>query len=305
MKNAALVLLGLFVFSSRKFKTVNSWSLSRSTIEPRPGYVALPKSRGINPLQRSNLFRDSKSCTTRLQLSDSTSIPDEDTTKVIEITSLSPSQIVELIELSFLQSCLALSKGNIEPLQLFIVAVRTASKQECSVIKILGALKEKPTERPLDSGEENLRSTWIQAIYLLLAHMGDHTIPTNDIDPVIVNTYSPILDDLVAIQTSGLGLNIETFVERRKDVLFPDALAVNPLLVEQDQIDPIQFAIVSQTIKLLYFTLLMDTGDDDDDDYNDETKVGRSLSSAEEGESKPTKVPRRTNKSDGGGRGFG
>jgi hypothetical protein len=132
--------------------------------------------------------------------------------------------------------------------------------------------------------------------------MGDHTIPTNDIDPVIVNTYRPILDDLVAIQTSGLGLNTETFVERRKDILFPDPLAVNPLLVYQDQIDPIQFAIVSQTIKLLYFTLLMDTGDDDD---ADETKVGRSLSSADEGESKPTKAPRRRNKSDGGARGFG
>jgi len=328
MKNAGLpFLLTHILLISRTFQIAHSWSLSWSgndvTISPQGGGAGLLVVSGQRDTHRLNpprSVRNSKSCATRLRLaeSSSTSSPEEEATpRVIEIESLSPSQIVELIEFSFLQSCLALSKGNtIEPVQLFIIAVKIASKQEPSVIKILGALKENAstvttssTKRPLDVGEETLRSTWIQAIYLMLAHLGDRSIQTNDIDAAVVNAYGPILEDLLAIQRSGLGLNTETFVERRKDILFPENAqrGQNPLLIEQEPIDPIQFAIVSQTIKLLFYTALVDA-----EDRAPPPTVEPSLSRPENQDDPSKKssattsqTSRGKNKSNGGGRGFG
>ena len=299
------------------------------TIRPQGGAGPLELSRqhDTHRLNPSRFVRHSKACATRLRLAESSSAsnPDEEATpKVIEIESLSPSQIVELIEFSFLQSCLALSKGiTIEPVQLFIIAVKIASKQEPSVIKILGALHENASstatttssmKRPLDVGEETLRSTWIQAIYLMLAHLGEHSIQTKDIDAAVVNTYSPILlDDLVAIQRSGLGLNIETFVERRKDILFPEEAqggGQNPWLIEQEPIDPIQFAIVSQTIKLLFYTAALLEDTEDRAPANGEPSLSRPENhddpSKKLSATKSPNMSRGKNKSNGGGgRGFG
>jgi hypothetical protein len=242
----------------------------------------------------------------------STSSPDEEATpRVIEIESLSQRQVVELIEFSFLQSCVALSKGvSIEPLKLFIIAVKVASKHGTSVIEVLGTLKElsstSTTQRPRDIAEETLRNTWIQAIYLMLAHLGDCTIQTKDIDDVVVNTYSPILEDLIAIQKSGLGLNTETFVERRRDILFPENAQGNQnlLLIEQEQINPIQFAIVSQTIKLLFYTVLVDA--EDRAPANVEPSLSRPENHDPSDEAAATSsTSQQKNQSNRGGRGFG
>ena len=318
MKNSVLpFLLKLIILISRTPRTVHSWSLSWSINDAVISLTGRSRQRGswLNP---SRFDCNSKPYATRLRLAksidtSSSSSPDEEqaTPRVIEIESLSPCQILELIEFSFLQSCLALSKGvSIEPLQLFIIAVKVASKHGTSVIEVLGALKElsstSTSQRPLDFAEETLRNTWIQAIYLMLAHLGDCAIQTKDIDDVIVNTYSPILEDLIAIQRSGLGLNTETFVERRRDILFPESAQgrQNPLLIEQEQINPIQFAIVSQTIKLLFYTVLVDG--EDRAPANVEPSLSRPENHDPSDKAAATSsTSQRKNQSNRGGRGFG
>ena len=183
---------------------------------------------------------------------------DEDP-KVIEIESLSSDQKIELIELSFFQACFALSKGNMEPLKLFIVAVRMLASQEknCSATTIIRAVDNcPPTIRPLEPQEQELRTTWIQAIVLMLRHLGTLESDVDDVGiDSIRETYNPaILSDLVAIQKSGLGLNLQNFVAARKDILLPKS---SILALDDAEDDPVQLAIVSQTIQVLFNTAVV------------------------------------------------
>lgn len=290
---------------SRSITSISSLSGRGNNIRHHP--ISLSQSL-VSPMRKWTV--DSSS--TRLHGSHSSNdSEDNDPTtmgpKVIDIESLSPSQIVELIELSFLQGCLGMSKGDIEPLQLFIVAVMTAKKQQSSVHRLLEAIQNQPTKRTLDQKEESIRRTWIQAIYLLLSYLDDkarHTMTTttttsttptniimmerwNEIDNDIVNTYGLVLEDLISIKKSGLGLNPKIFVERRKDIFFPQkedtSSSTSPpawLLQPEQQdeedhdyamVDPVSFAIVSQTIKVLFYTLMIvNTNDTNDADDNDD-----------------------------------
>jgi hypothetical protein len=243
---------------------------------------------------------------------------DRDNGRLIEIESLSPSQIIELLELSFRPACIALAKGDDSPLQLFIVAALQALKhqnQETSsrtsnapstsstVIQAVEALPPPPSSTtqpsyPLDDSEIQLRTTWIQAIALMMEHHSttattskkktrksskSASSKSND-DDAVLQTYGPVLDDLVDIFKSGLGLNVRQFVANRKEMLLEatdekesadgesttttTAKNNNPLLLIQDEDDDddepkiptslessVELAVVTQTVRVLYSTL--------------------------------------------------
>jgi hypothetical protein len=119
--------------------------------------------------------------------------------------------------------------------------------------------------------------------------------------------YSPILlDELVDIYKSGLGLNVRQFVANRKETLLQAADEKddtdgaggettsttkaknnnNPLLLLQEEDgdgdepkiptslqSSVEVAVVTQTVRVLYSTLaiLMEEEDDDEDDNQDDT----------------------------------
>lgn len=204
----------------------------------------------------------------------------DDDQQVIEIESLSPSQIVELIELSFFQACFALSKGNIEPLKLFIVAVKSSRERSASAT-IQAVNKSPPSVRVLDPKEQALRTDWIQAIYLVLGHL--QGVVVDGIDDKISETYSPVLDDLVAIQKSGLGLNLNHFVTSRKNMLLPKP---NILALDDAENDPVQLAVATQTVQVIYNTIVM-------------------LEEERKATTKDTENPKKPTNKTGGRRGFG
>merc|ERR1712238_318823 len=101
-----------------------------------------------------------------------------------------------------------------------------------------------------------------------------HTLGLGEDDFVVVNDgtnhgdknsvaelYGPILEDLVAIHNSGLGLNVNQFISTRKDILLPPTKKNknknNPLMLEEndDEEDLVQLAVVTQTVKLLHTAL--------------------------------------------------
>lgn len=231
--------------------------------------------------------------------------PPQEQQQVIEIETLSPNQLIELIELSFLQACLALSQGDVGPLQLFIVAVKLASVQK-SALDLIKAVNQSVTSgRPLDQTEQDLRATWIQAIVLVLAHTDDDdesATSTQGLDKTLVEMYAPVLDDLVNLQKSGLGLNAQQFVQNRKELLLqvPDNSTSNNnvlLLEEEEEVDPVQLAIVTQTVKVMFYTLEV---------LADEEEEGQQGQSPKEQDSKQaTKKSKKKKKSSGGGTGFG
>jgi len=193
---------------------------------------------------------------------------------VIQIESLSEDQIAELIEVSFIQACLSLAQGYVDTLKLFIVAVKASYERgNVSVSRLIQAVNECPTNtagRPLMPEEEALRSTWIHAVHLMLDHINHpRPLPTEsedndldiDIDATVRETYNTsILNDIVAAQESNVVWNTNDFVARHKEMLLDDD-------------DPVQTAIISQTIKVLYYTLVVlaeerlanvEEGDNDD-----------------------------------------
>ena len=211
---------------------------------------------------------------------------EEEEEEYMEIESLSSDQVLELIELSFFQACFALSKGDNEPLKLFIVAVMTAAKkfETASAFAMTQTVNSLPSSigRPLERQEQELRDTWIQAIYLLLGHtlgLGEDdfmlvndgtTTNSNDTNNSVAELYGPILEDLIAIHNTGLGLNVNQFVSTRKDILLPPRKNsknnTNPLMLEDNdnEEDLVQLAVVTQTVKLLYTTLEVLAGEGSD-----------------------------------------
>ena len=235
---------------------------------------------------------------------------DDEEGDFIEVESLTASQVTELIELSFFQACYALSKGDVEPLKLFIVAVVTATKKhQGASAKALALTVDSlpPSMRPLEAQERDLRETWIKAVYLMMAHVLEG-FETNETDEV-AKTYGPILVDLVAIHRTGMGLNVNQFVASRRDVLLPKR---NPLILEDgpEDEDLVQLSVVTQTINVLFTTLVVL-----DEEYEstgpsagDEEEI---IEVTPEPEPEPEAAPAKKNKKKGkntgssGGRGFG
>lgn len=227
---------------------------------------------------------------------------DAEEPEFLQVESLAASQVIELIELSFFQACYALSKGDIEPLKLFIVAVKTASKKYpgASAIAITKTVDSAvSTVRPLEPAERELRETWIRAVFLMMGHvLDDFDAATNDEDKVF-KTYSPALEDLVDIHQSGLGLNINRFVATRKDFLMPPRASEKKNILELDdgpeEEDFMQLSIVTQTIRVLYTTLEVLT---------DDSAPEASETDSRESTSKDKKKGKKKDNKASGGKGF-
>ena len=325
---------------------VESWSLSSSSSRPSPSSVEVRPSRthvlnnnGSRPPQRRLLPRfssshtddDSKIVSLRdLENDTAAAAADDDDNDVLQVEDLTTHQLLELIELSFFQACYALSKGEVEPLKLFIVVVEVAAHRTSpqkttmtttgafaaqEVIALLHTVPQASSAaRPLTLEEGKLRETWIQAIFLMMHHVlekeevgttGEDSVEPDEtaVHTVVTTTYGPILSDLVALHQSGMGLNVHQFVATRHDLLFPQKppLTNNMFALEptekEAKIDPMQLAIVTQTINVLYTTLEV-LADEEAEDNNVKGKNTNDDLTTEE-----NKVNRRNDSS--GGQGFG
>jgi hypothetical protein len=216
---------------------------------------------------------------------------------------------MELIELSFFQACYALSKGDVEPLKLFIVAVTTATKKYKGASAIALAMTVDalpPSVRPLEPQERDLRETWIRAVYLIMGHVleGFDSGSGGDDDDEVAQTYGPVLADLVAIHRTGMGLNANQFVESRRDILLPRA---NVLVLEDgpEDDDLVRQAVVTQTINVLFTTLVVLEEEENDDDNSSDPSVTEDVSSSRSPPTPPAKKKKKKKNAGSSGKGFG
>ncbi|KAL3785658.1 hypothetical protein HJC23_008708 [Cyclotella cryptica] len=85
--------------------------------------------------------------------------------------SLAPETIAEMIEVSFIQSCLQLASGYIDVLKLFIVSVKAGYEANLSFEVLSKLVEECPVNsagRDLANEEKDLRSEWILVVYEML-----------------------------------------------------------------------------------------------------------------------------------------
>ena len=84
---------------------------------------------------------------------------------------LTPEMISEMIEVSFIQSCLQLASGYIDVLKLFIVAVKAGYEAKITLDELEKLVEECPinsANRELMKEEKELRREWMLVVYEML-----------------------------------------------------------------------------------------------------------------------------------------
>mmetsp|Transcript_31938 Transcript_31938/g.67152 ORF Transcript_31938/g.67152 Transcript_31938/m.67152 type:complete len:336 (+) Transcript_31938:69-1076(+) len=124
---------------------------------------------------------------------------------------LTPSAIAELIEVSFLQSCLQLSQGYIDVLKLFIVAVKAGYERSLSLEELHQLVQDCPVNsagRDYVKEERDLRLEWMRVVYELLNALKipdheagvDSSIVSGGDDELVNTRVSEVVQAMLAIQ---------------------------------------------------------------------------------------------------------
>lgn len=149
-------------------------------------------------------------------------------------TDLTAEGIAELIEVSFLQSCLQLNQGYIDVLKLFIVAVKVGYERSIPLSELNQLVVDCPVNsagRDLMAEEKALRVEWMKVVYELLNALNSNSIDSSciliDDNEDINKRVSQVVKSIVTIQ-SDLRTE-ETNSGGEKDA----KVALNNLSVEQ------------------------------------------------------------------------
>lgn len=163
-----------------------------------------------------------------------------------EEKQLSLDTVAELIDTTFVNACMQLSKGYVDVLKLFIVSIKSGYELgilPLELIQRVDAVERKAAGRELMVEEIRLRNTWMQVVYLVLSKAG-YSSPnvgvTDSIDNTIVAAYSDRIAMLVKRRESG-----EDF--RADDLIDADA----------DVADPAAGVIMAQSLRVVWLTLVV------------------------------------------------
>jgi len=102
----------------------------------------------------------------------------QSTAETKEEKELTPPIIAEMIEVSFLNSCLQLSQGYVDVLKLFIVAVKSGHELSISLSVLNQLVEDCPVNsagRDLMKEEKALRIEWMKVVYDLLNALNPDT----------------------------------------------------------------------------------------------------------------------------------
>lgn len=152
-----------------------------------------------------------------------------------EARELSPATVAEMIEVSFLQSCLQLSQGYVDVLKLFIVAVKAGRDFPLPLEELHALVLECPVNsagRDLMKEEVELRLEWMTLVYELLDALDSDAeagaVGKSDGDGDATNSrISEVVKAMLSVQTQIQ--NEETTTGGKADA----AVALNALTVEQ------------------------------------------------------------------------
>jgi len=126
-----------------------------------------------------------------------------------EEEELTPAIIAEMIEVSFLQSCLQLSQGYIDVLKLFIVAVKAGYEDSLPLSELHQLVETCPVNsagRDLMKEEKELRFEWMKVVYEIMNELQpDLKIDSSggnesDDDNTAKNRISEVVKAMLSIQ---------------------------------------------------------------------------------------------------------
>jgi hypothetical protein len=181
---------------------------------------------------------------------------DDDDDNVVQISQLDESQIVDMIEVSFIHACLQLSQGYVDILKLFIVACKAAFERQLNVHELIHKVdnyaNQNTAGRELAKDEVSLRTTWIQAVYLILAYIEyQQNVTTTtlgqvgckDLDQDVLSRYSNVLPIIVKFFGTGKS--------------HANVIALAETLTQEQDLNAVDQAITTQTLRVLWYTLVV------------------------------------------------
>ena len=157
----------------------------------------------------------------------------QSTAETKEEKELTPPIIAEMIEVSFLNSCLQLSQGYVDVLKLFIVAVKSGHELSISLSELNELVEDCPVNsagRDLMKEEKALRVSWMKVVYDLLNALNPDTkvgSSTNDCDEGSDKRISQVVQAMLDIKEKKQNEEIKTGGQQDATV------AISNLTVEQ------------------------------------------------------------------------
>jgi len=157
----------------------------------------------------------------------------QSTAETKEEKELTPPIIAEMIEVSFLNSCLQLSQGYVDVLKLFIVAVKSGHELSISLSVLNQLVEDCPVNsagRDLMKEEKALRIEWMKVVYELLNALNPDTkvdSTTNDCDEGSDKRISQVVQAMWDIKKDKENEEIKTGGQQDATV------AISNLTVEQ------------------------------------------------------------------------
>mmetsp|Transcript_17457 Transcript_17457/g.30068 ORF Transcript_17457/g.30068 Transcript_17457/m.30068 type:complete len:317 (+) Transcript_17457:687-1637(+) len=238
LKALAMIACGLLllVLGAASFRIPIGYGISRSIPSnndsgadfafARPGTFSCVNDAGVT----SNKYRRSLHTTGPLFTQPSTGVSTDDEEK-----ELTPATIAEMIEVSFLQSCLQLSQGYIDVLKLFIVAVKAGYERSLPLDELHQLVETCPVNsagRDLMKEEKELRFEWMKVVYEMMNALNPDLEDVSasgglESDESNILRITEVVKAMVAIQ-GGLQREEET-TGGKQDA----TVAVNNLTVEQ------------------------------------------------------------------------
>jgi hypothetical protein len=182
----------------------------------------------------------------------SSTFDDNENNKVVQISQLDKSQIVDMIEVSFIHACLQLAQGYVDILKLFIVACKAAFERRINIQDLMDQVNHQANQntagRALAPEEVELRSTWMQAVYLILAYIEHQDISTlaqvgTDLDQHVLSRYSSVLPTIVKFRETGKS--------------HAAVIDLAETLAQEQELDAVHQAVTTQTMRVLWYTLVV------------------------------------------------
>lgn len=214
-----------------------------------------------------------------------------------EEKELTPEAIGELIEVSFLQSCLQLSQGYIDVLKLFIVAVKAGYEKNLPLSELHKLVEECPVNsagRDLMKEEKELRLEWMRVVYELLNALNpDATVDATaeDVSDVSNARISQVVEAMLSIDKT-LKIEEQTTGGKNDAAVALITLSVEEALERSESLsklndsttDPMEKAFLTNDIRvaLVTFRAL------DEEEICMQDSAGRTVSSGASGPPRPS-----------------
>lgn len=179
-----------------------------------------------------------------------------------EAIGLTSEKIAEMIEVSFVNACMQLAQGYVDVLKLFIVGAKAGYENGITIPILMEELSKCPVQsanRPLMEEEENLRSLWVNLVYLTLGvvkHSSDDLTVVDTIDESTTSKYTMLVSSVVKAIKKSNDENINRKITSLSDVtqiLGDDDDSIE--ISELQSSDAMQNAILGQSIKLIGLTM--------------------------------------------------